>query len=112
VLLNEKGNPLWYEEAGDDGKLRRVDNVRSAFERLRYKTGINKPPKSLKKTSASLLRDNQKYASLEDLYLGHAPRRMSDKHYTVAPQTLFEEAIAWLGAEYQVSAVFDCSGKN
>ena len=103
VLLNEKGNPLWYEEVGDDGKLRKVDNVRSAFERLRYKTGINKPPKSLKKTSASLLRDNQKYASLEDLYLGHAPRRMSDKHYTLAPQTLFAEAIAWLGTEFETA---------
>ena len=103
VLLNEKGNLLWYEEAGDNGKLRKVDNVRSAFERLRYKTGINKPPKSLKKTSASLLRDNQKYASLEDLYLGHAPRRMSDKHYTLAPQTLFDEAITWLGTEFETA---------
>ena len=83
--------------------------MRSAFHRLRQKTGINKPPKSLKKTSASLLRDNQKYASLEDLYLGHAPRRISDKHYTLAPQTLFDEAIAWLGTEFEISASADKS---
>ncbi|MBC8875654.1 MAG: tyrosine-type recombinase/integrase [Planctomycetes bacterium] len=111
VLLNERGRPLCYEEAGDNGKLKKIDSVRSAYHRLRQKTGINKPLKSLKKTSASLLRNSQKYASLEDLFLGHAPRRMSDKHYTLAPQTLFDEAIAWLGTEFEVSAT-STSGKQ
>ena len=109
VLLNAKGGALWYEELKDDGKLRKVDNMRSAFYRLRCKTGINKPLKSLKKTSASLLRDHPNYSSLEDLYLGHAPRRISDKHYTLAPQTLFDEAIAWLGTEFEISATSDVS---
>jgi integrase len=107
VLLNEKGEPLCDEEIRDDGKLQKTDNVQSAFRRLQNKTGVNKPLKSLKKTSASLLRDNPRYASLEDLFLGHAPRRMSDKHYTVAPQTLFDEAIAWLGTEFEIPASSD-----
>jgi hypothetical protein len=103
---------LWYEEVGDDGKLRRVDNVRSALERLRRKTGINKPPKSLKKTSASLIRGNQKYSSLEDLFLGHAPRRMSDKHYTLPPQMLLDEAITWLRTEFEIPATSDDSEQS
>jgi integrase len=107
VLLNEKGNPLWYEEVGDSGQLKKNDNVKSAFDRLKRKTGIDKPLKSLKKTSASLIRDNPKYTSLEDLFLGHAPQRMSDKHYTQTPQTLFNEAIAWLGTEFEIPASSD-----
>jgi hypothetical protein len=79
--------------------------VRKAFDRLREKTGINKPPKSLKKTSASLIRNNGRYTSLEGLFLGHAPQSMSDKHYTVAPQTLLDEAITWLGTEYGLARV-------
>jgi integrase len=102
VLLNENGKPLWHEEITAGGKYKRKDNVRKAFDRLRKKTGINKPPKSLKKTSASFIRNNSKYASLEGLFLGHAPQSMSDKHYTVAPQTLLDEAITWLGTEYEL----------
>ncbi len=109
ALLNSKGDPLWYSEVGDDNRLKRNDNVRSAFERLKRKTDIKKPQKSLKKTSASSLRNHPKYAGLEDLFLGHAPRRTSDKHYTQVPRSLFDEAIAWLGTEFAIPAT---SGDN
>ena len=82
--------------------MKKNDNVRNAFHRLQQKTGINKPLKSLKKTSASLIRNNSNYASLEGLFLGHAPQSMSEKHYTVAPQTLLDEAIVWLGTEFGI----------
>ena len=102
VLLNENGRPLWYEEVGEGGKLKKNDNVKSAFDRLKRKTKITKPMKSLKKTSASLIRANERFASLESLFLGHAPQSMSDRHYTEVPQALFDEAIAWLGGKYDV----------
>ncbi len=102
VLLNANGKPLWYEEVRPDGSLNKIDNVRSAFERLKRKTKIKKPLKSLKKTSASLIRNNGKYAGLEGLFLGHAPQSMSDKHYTTVPQKLFDEAICWLAREYGI----------
>jgi hypothetical protein len=94
---------LWFEEVDDGGKLKKNDNVKSAFDRLKRKTKITKSLKSLKKTSASLLRNNPRYASLEDLFLGHAPRRMSDKHYAANPETLFDEAITWLGTEFETA---------
>ncbi|MCA9124729.1 MAG: tyrosine-type recombinase/integrase [Planctomycetaceae bacterium] len=102
VLLNKNGEPLWYEEVQADGKLKKNDNIRNAFARLTQKTKINKPLKSLKKTSASLIRGNSKYASLESLFLGHAPQSMADKHYAATPQELLDEAIVWLGSKYGI----------
>jgi len=69
VLLNEQGEPLWEERVEEDGSYKKTDNIRQAFERLKGKTKVRKPLKSLKKTSASLLRNNEKYASLESLFL-------------------------------------------
>ena len=123
VLVNSNGGPLWSEETTADGKYKKNDNVKNAFERLRtvkeikeplkarkktstrkveraVKATIDKPLKSLKKTSASLLRDNAQFASLEGLFLGHAPQSMSDKHYTKVPQKLLDQAVQWLGEEY------------
>ena len=102
VLLNANGRPLWCEEIGKDGKFKKSDLVRSAFDRLKLKTKISKPLKSLKKTSASLIRSNERFASLESLFLGHAPQSMSERHYAEVPQVLFNEAIIWLGGEYGI----------
>ena len=103
VLANENGGPLWHVEIQQDGRMKKNDNVRNAFNRLRKKTGVTKPLKSLKKTSASLIRSDPRYASLESLFLGHAPQSMSDKHYTVAPQALLDDAVIWLSTEYGLS---------
>jgi integrase len=105
VLLNSNGSPLWYEEIDAEGKYRKNDNVKSAFERLRRKLKINKPLKCLKKTSATLLRGNERFSALVGLFLGHAPQSMSDKHYTQVPQALLDQAIRWLGQEYGLIAI-------
>ena len=102
VLLNKSGGSLWTEEAASSGGYIKKDNIKSAFDRLRKKVSINKPLKSLKKTSASLLRNKSKYATLDSLFLGHAPQTIAQKHYTQAPQELFDEAILWLATEYGV----------
>ena len=99
-MLNSNGSPIWTEKNEDGGKFRKSDNIKSAFDRLRKKTGINKPPKSLKKTSATLLRNNKDFSGLESLFLGHAPRSMSDKHYAGVPRELLDQAVTWLGQEY------------
>jgi integrase len=102
VLLNSNGSPFWTEDMGDDEKYRKTDNVKNAFDRLKATTGIKKPMKSLKKTSASLIRNNENFASLESLFLGHAPQSMSDKHYAQVPQGLLDRAMEWLGRELGV----------
>jgi len=103
VLLSGNGTPLWLQDFADDGKYKKTDSIKNAFKRLNQKTKINKPLKSLKKTSASLLRNNPRFSSLESLFLGHAPRTMADKHYATVPQELLDEAISWLGEEYGLS---------
>ena len=100
VLRNVNGGPLWSEEITVDGKYQKADNVKSAFARLQQKTKITKPLKSFKKTSATLLRDNEKYSGLAGLFLGHAPSGMADRHYVQVPQGLLDQAIEWLGKEY------------
>ena len=100
VLLNSNGSPLWTEQMSKDGKYQKTDNVKNAFDRLRKTLGITKPLKSLKKTSASLLRNDARFSNLENLFLDHAPQKMSDRHYAQVPQDLLDQAIQWLGAEY------------
>ena len=102
VLLNENGGPIWWDEVTENGKYRKNDNVKSAFNRLRRKTSINKPLKSLKKTSATLIRGNPQYASLESLFLGHSGKTIAHRHYAQPPQDLLDQAIAWLGTEFGI----------
>ena len=60
--------------------------------------------KLLRKTSATLLRGHEKYSGLEDLFLGHAPRSMSDRHYASAPNQLLAGALGWLGAQFGLAS--------
>src|SRR5690349_14007960 len=89
----QNGNPLWQETRTGDGDLRKNDNIKNAYERLRRELGIKQSLKSLKKTSASLIRDNERFRGLEGLFLGHAPRSMFYKHYTTVPRATFDEAV-------------------
>lgn len=100
VLLNENGGPLWYEEATSDGRIKKADNVRNAYNRLAQKVGISKSLKSFRKTSADLIRGNGHYASVAGIFLGHAPTQISERHYTRPPQELLDDAIKWLEREY------------
>ena len=104
VLRNSNGSELWTETLGPDGKYKKNDNVKNAFDRLRKTAGVNKPLKSLKKTSATLLRGDQRFQGLEGLFLGHAPQSMSDRHYTQVPGKLLDQAIQWLEQELGVGS--------
>jgi len=102
VLVNHEGTPLKVEEIDDEGKLKKIDNVASAFSRLKRKKGIKKPLKYFRKTSANLIKSNKDYRGLEVLFLGHAPATVEERHYTQAPQQLLNEALAWLGKQYGI----------
>jgi len=102
ALLNSSGSPLWKERYGENGKYCKTDNIKNAFDRLKKDLNIDKPLKSLKKSSSTKLRDNDRFNGLEDLFLGHAPQKMSDKHYTTPPQQLLDTAISWLAVQYKL----------
>ncbi len=104
ALLNANGSSLWSEQFDSDGKYGKSDNIKNAFDRLKSKLKITKPLKSFKKTSSSKLRENERFNGLEDLFLGHAPQKMSDKHYTTTPQKRLDAALGWLALEYGLAS--------
>jgi integrase len=69
---------------------------------LAKRLGQPKPFKILRKTSSSLLAGEMEYATVADLFLGHAPRGMAEKHYTAAPQKILNNGVKWLGTQYGV----------
>jgi len=50
LLENANGSAICTEQIGSDGKFKKTDNVKNAFDRLRKKEDIKKPLKSFKKT--------------------------------------------------------------
>jgi len=102
VLLNSLGNPLVDRGVKSDGKSYTNDAIKNAFDRVRKKTGIDKPMKLLRKTSATLIRSQAEYRGLEDLFLGHSPTSMSDRHYAQPPEQLLAAATDWLGTQFDV----------
>jgi integrase len=107
VLVNEKGAPLWSETNDANAGYQKIDNVRSAFDRLRRKVAIKQSFISLKKTAASELASSKEYCSLKGLFLGHAPTTIADKHYAQAPGALLDEALAWLRKQFEIARTLE-----
>ncbi len=99
VLLTKSGNS-YLRFIHVNGKLISRDNFAGSFRQLRERLDFRKPMKLLRKTSASLLESHPVYGRLTSLFLGHAPASIKDKHYAQVPQTLFDEAVTWLGQQY------------
>jgi len=100
VLLTEKGQPL-KPEGLVDGEYKKCDNIRSAYLRVVRKLKIEnpKPLKRIRKTSASLLAEDGG-EGLADLFLGHAPRTIAQKHYIRPSAAKFDAAVKWLGEQF------------
>jgi integrase len=100
VLLNRLGHPLCSEELSSEGKLKKTDNVRNVFNRLRTAARVKCTFKSLKKKSASLINSSKDYHSVTDLFLGHSPRSIAERHYAEGAMDLLGEATDWLRQQY------------
>jgi len=100
VLTTDEGNPLvkyWLE----DGKMRRYDAVQSAWKRLADKTGgkIRLGMKHLRKTSATILGTHPHFKFYSNHFLADSPKTIADKHYVVANDAEFFEALDWLSGQ-------------
>ncbi|MEW4570093.1 hypothetical protein AB1L88_19685 [Tautonia sp. JC769] len=100
VLLSERGTPLAGRRLDEAEKVRRKDNVALAIRRLSKKLGVAHPPKAIRKRSATLIREDSRYADLRGHFLGHAPESIADGYYAAPPQGRFDECIDWLGEQY------------
>ncbi|MCD0459206.1 hypothetical protein LOC72_06940 [Roseiconus lacunae] len=97
VLLTESDTVLVRKSESEN-----FDAVKLTFRSIRKKSGVKCSMSDFKKCAASLMRDHAKYNGLEGLFLGHAPKSMSDRHYTTIPKKLFEEAVTWLGSQFEI----------
>jgi integrase len=103
ALLTNRGKP-WVEKSlrETDGKLSKTDKIVSNYRRLIERTGIVKPLKTIRKTSANLLESHKDHARFADYFLGHAATSIKDKHYTDVPDDLFFAALDWLREQYDL----------
>ncbi len=100
VLVNEKGKALKREWLREDGKMTKVDNIRTACVRVFVKLKADKKPlKLIRNTSASLL-DAEYGRQISQHFLGHSPRSIAEKHYIAPDQGKFDNAITWLGEQF------------
>lgn len=110
TLTNRKLTPLKSEEIVN-GKVKKTDNIRSAFNRvvrnLEIPNVAKKPMKLLRKTAATKLGEHPEYAKFAQHFLGHAPATVADKHYVRPSEEQFDRAVAWLGEQF-VNAVATC----
>jgi integrase len=110
VLVNRNGEPLKFEVIDDDDRHKKNDNIHNAFKRLidrltkQEKLDKRDRPtlKLIRKTGATALGSHPTYLALTSHYLGHAPVSMAEKYYANPPQRLVDEAINWLGTEFEV----------
>jgi len=101
ALTSREGKPLvayWLE--GD--KLRRYDNISSAWKRLAAKMKVKKirlGMKHLRKTSATALGKHPQFKYYAMYFLADSPHGMDQKHYVKPSEAEFFEALAWLREE-------------
>ena len=82
-------------------KSRKWKNAR-AIDREWAKLGCHYSFKFFRKAGSSALATHPEYSRFDQLYLGHTPTTVADRHYTAIPQKLFDEAIKWLGKQFGV----------
>jgi integrase len=98
VLLTESGKPYVRNEM-IGGKLVKADGFTSNYKHLQRRLDFHKPMKLLRKTGATLLESHEVYGRFTGYFLGHSPRSMKDRSYAAPSQTLFDEAVLWLGQQ-------------
>lgn len=101
LLLAPEGGPLKFE-VNRNGKVAKNDYIGLTFHRMLKAKSLKGQFKMLKKTSASMLRNHPTFSGLEGVFLDHAPRTMSDKHYTEVPTELLAQAIEWLREKFKL----------
>jgi integrase len=99
VLLTESGK-CWKRKELVGGKLVKYDSIASCYVGLKKKlNGFKKPLKWLRRMGATLLDSRPEYSRFSEMFLGHSPRGIKDRHYSAPDQNGFDEATAWLGQQ-------------
>jgi integrase len=105
ILINDNKQPLVRREIRADGKLKRLDNIKTAIDRVYRAINAAKgskapslPPKHIRKTCATLLAGEFNPSIATD-YLADVPSGVMARHYVKPDQPKFDKAIMWLGKQ-------------
>lgn len=98
LLLNNAGKPL----VGPD---RAWDTIGKAVAKLRKDMKREEPItfKRFRKTASTKLAS--KYPDLVELFLGHAPTTIADRHYAKPSQERFNQAVRWLASSFGIETM-------
>ncbi len=105
ALTTKSGKPWLRKETKADGTLSKTDNIATSWRNLKAK---HKDAKyigaliSLKKTSASLLRNSNDYKECFRFFLGHSETNVAEKHYAQLTAEKMAAASDWLAEQYQI----------
>jgi integrase len=108
ALVNEEGNPLWWEKENKEGKVCRNNTVKCCYFRLQN-DDLKLPPekrkswKILRKTAASMLEDHETYGRYAEYFLGEVPRGTTSRHYVEPSTRQFDAALEWLGKQFELA---------
>jgi len=91
-LVSKGGTCLW-ETRIEEGKPKVKDLVHLAWKRYgKCKIKL----KDFRSVASTLLDDHKEYGRYGSYFLGHSPKSLKDKHYTVPSQVVFDKALLWL----------------
>ena len=103
VLINENGKPLVFSTVVD-GELKRCDNIRLAYMRVCKRLQIKpKLLKLLRKTGATALANHKDFATLDSLWLGHAPNTQAGQAYSGVDFKRLDDAVDYLEEFYKIA---------
>lgn len=103
ALTTKSGKPWCRKEIKQDGRLYKADNIATLWRNLRKRNPdavFLKSLKAVKKTSASLLRNNTEFSEFHDFFLGHSEKTTAGRNYAKLDQNKFANAVIWLGRQY------------
>ena len=95
VLTNRSGQPLVVQTLVHH-QSRKSDHIGNVFDRLRRKLQLAGTFKWLRKTAATKLKTKGEFRGLVELFLGHAPSTIADRHYAEEDCEQFTQAVLWL----------------
>ena len=86
----------------EDGKAHKSDCITWAFKALVDKLRNDDPefPRvtyyAFRRTGSSFISNESRFMSLDWIWLGHAPEKMSDKAYNAKEPTILDDCLEWL----------------
>lgn len=104
ALTNEDGGPLMRKWIDDDGNPQKISNIDSAYARWKRKNKVTISLGKFRKCSANLLFNNKEFRGLHTLFLGHSKRSVAEISYTDADKHMLDDAVAWLGTQYEMKS--------